>query len=95
MTRAQATASLGPIREAFRREALRELELIDEHELARLVGVSVSAVRNWRRQGTGPTPVRLSLKCVRYERAAVQKWIAEHRPKVIEPGASNDEGREK
>lgn len=56
-------------------------ELLDEGELADLVGVTMDTLQRWRVQGTGPAYVKLG-KSVFYHRSQVKAWIAES---AVEP----------
>lgn len=48
-----------------------------EAEVAHVTGLSIQTLRNWRcTRRAGPPFVKLSQKWVRYERAAVEAWIA-------------------
>jgi predicted DNA-binding transcriptional regulator AlpA len=49
--------------------------LLDEKELAELLAVSVSTVRNWRYTLRGP-PVTKVGRSVRYSRAECEDWLA-------------------
>ena len=44
-------------------------------EWTQLVGVSIQTGHRWVREGKWPKPIRLSPKCVRWERAVVEAWI--------------------
>jgi len=48
--------------------------MIDEREVARLCGVSLSTVRRWRKNGQGPVPRKIG-SLVRYPREPVDIWI--------------------
>lgn len=48
--------------------------MIDEREVARLCGVSLSTVRRWRRQRQGPSFVKIGA-LVRYQPQDVEMWI--------------------
>jgi excisionase family DNA binding protein len=54
-------------------------------QVAKLIGVAKQTLDNWRstRRG-GPPFVKLSDRAVRYERAAVLRWMAAH---TIDPSA--------
>ncbi len=65
-------------------EALNRLEtgaglqpgvLIDEHEAAAILCMSVGTLRNWRYQGHGPKWKRIGAKLVRYDRSDIQRFI--------------------
>lgn len=44
-------------------------------QVAKMIGLSVSALEKWRRQGKGPAFKRLSRRCVRYDPKVVLAWI--------------------
>jgi len=51
-------------------------DLLDDHEVARLLSVAVATLRNWRCLGRGPRYVRLGeSRMVRYKRADVEAYI--------------------
>jgi predicted DNA-binding transcriptional regulator AlpA len=50
--------------------------LINERDLARVLGVSVSLVQKWRGRGEGPTPIRIG-RSIRYSEATVATFIDE------------------
>lgn len=43
-------------------------------DLANRLGVSEKTVYAWNSQGTGPPPLKLSRKCVRYRLTDVEAW---------------------
>lgn len=49
--------------------------LLDERQLAALLRVSVSTLRNWRVGRRGPPFVKLGLRAVRYRVADVERFI--------------------
>lgn len=57
--------------------------LLTEHELARLVGMSVATIRRWRLLNAGPPYLKLS-HSVRYDPRALRNWLAS-RPTGGEP----------
>lgn len=48
--------------------------LLNEHETAELLRVSVQLLRKWRANGAGPEHVKLG-KCVRYSRTDVESFV--------------------
>lgn len=50
--------------------------LLDEHEVARRLCLSLSTLRNWRYAHRGPPFVKLGLRAVRYRVADVQAFVA-------------------
>jgi excisionase family DNA binding protein len=51
--------------------------LMSEQELADYIGVHVTTVRRWRREGTGP-PVHWARTRPRYRLAEVDAWLDRH-----------------
>jgi hypothetical protein len=52
-------------------------QMLDEIEVARVLAVSVAALRRWRREGRGPRFARLE-RCIRYDLRAVERFLAEN-----------------
>ena len=52
------------------------LQLMTERSTARIMAVSVAALRRWRREGRGPAFVRCE-RCVRYDLRALERFLAE------------------
>ncbi len=48
--------------------------LLNEHEAATILRVSVQLLRKWRGKGIGPGHVKLG-KCVRYSRSDVEAFV--------------------
>ena len=46
-------------------------------EAAEVIGMSQATLIDWRRKGIGPQWIRVSAKMVRYERAAIDRFLAE------------------
>ena len=44
-------------------------------DAARLIGVSPKTLLNWRYEGKGPTPIRVSRSLVLYRRDALEDWL--------------------
>jgi predicted DNA-binding transcriptional regulator AlpA len=57
-----------------RSEAAVLTAALDENEVARIIGVQVKTLRNWRVQGLGPRFVRTGPKLVRYRQSDVLAW---------------------
>jgi len=54
---------------------------LTESEAARQLGISISGLRKWRRNGSGPKFVRLG-RLVRYRANDVKSWLDRH---TVEP----------
>jgi predicted DNA-binding transcriptional regulator AlpA len=48
--------------------------LLNEHDVARLTGLSVASVRRWRLLRQGPRYLKIS-SAVRYRRKDIQAWL--------------------
>ena len=64
-------------------EVIQEL-LLTESETARRLGISVSGLRKWRREGQGPHFIRLG-RLIRYSVPDLEEWLVANRQ---EPGSS-------
>jgi hypothetical protein len=53
------------------------LTLLTERETARRLSVSPHALRYWRAHGGGPPWIRLGERLIRYDLAALRKWVEE------------------
>jgi hypothetical protein len=52
-------------------------QLLNEHQAGRVLGVSVAALRRWRREHRGPEFVHCE-RCVRYDTRAIERFLAEN-----------------
>lgn len=52
------------------------LQLVTERSAARMLAVSVAALRRWRRENRGPAFVRCE-RCVRYDLRTLEHFLAE------------------
>jgi hypothetical protein len=52
-------------------------QMVNEKQAARILAVSVAALRRWRREGRGPKFARLE-RCVRYSVKSIECWLAEN-----------------
>jgi predicted DNA-binding transcriptional regulator AlpA len=48
--------------------------LLNEHEVARIVGLSVATVRRWRLRRQGPRFIKIGTS-VRYDLSALESWL--------------------
>jgi hypothetical protein len=60
--------------------------MIREREAARLLGVSVAALRRWRRERRGPNYTKVET-CVRYDLRSLEKFLAENTVGVATVGS--------
>jgi len=52
-------------------------QMLSEKQAARILAVSIAALRRWRREGRGPKFTRLE-RCVRYNVNSIESWLAEN-----------------
>ena len=52
-------------------------QLLNERQAARIMAVSVSALRRWRREGRGPQFTHLE-RCVRYDIRAIERFLVQN-----------------
>jgi hypothetical protein len=52
-------------------------QMLSEKQAARILAVSIAALRRWRREGRGPQFTRLE-RCVRYSVRSIECWLAEN-----------------
>lgn len=52
-------------------------QMLDEVQVARVLAVSIAALRRWRREGRGPIFTRLE-RCVRYDLRSIELFLAEN-----------------
>ena len=56
--------------------------LLNERQVADLIGVSVATIRHWRHRGKGPSYLKIG-PLVRYDPRAIQRWLGRDRPAVM------------
>lgn len=49
--------------------------LLPPKTVASMLSVSVRALEAWRYRGEGPPFIRISARCVRYRRSAIEAWL--------------------
>ncbi|UBV14992.1 helix-turn-helix transcriptional regulator [Mycolicibacterium fortuitum] len=52
-------------------------DIITTRDVAQMAGVTERTVQQWRARGTGPTFTRIGATYVVYDRAEVERWIAD------------------
>jgi Helix-turn-helix domain len=52
-------------------------QMVSEKQAARILAVSIAALRRWRSEGRGPHFTRLE-RCVRYDIRAIEGFLAEN-----------------
>ena len=58
-------------------------EILSERQVARWLGLSEPTLFRHRRDGTGPTFIRLSARRVGYRRSAVEVWLSQRERTLI------------
>ncbi|MCW5982723.1 MAG: helix-turn-helix domain-containing protein [Bryobacteraceae bacterium] len=57
-------------------ERSNDRRLLNEFQVAEILGVSVATVRRWRLRGRGPRFVKVAGTLVRYSTTALDEWLA-------------------
>lgn len=65
--------------------------LLDQHQAAKILGVTTRFLEKRRHQRTGPSFVRLSSRAIRYRLADLEEWIRENTVHAEETRGSQDE----
>ena len=52
-------------------------QMLGEAQVARVLAVSIAALRRWRREGRGPQFTRVE-RCVRYDMRAIERFLLEN-----------------
>jgi len=52
-------------------------QMLSEKHVAKMLNVSVAALRRWRREGRGPDFTRCE-RCIRYSVSAIQRYASEN-----------------
>jgi predicted DNA-binding transcriptional regulator AlpA len=55
-----------------------ERRYLSRIEAAQMLGLSVQTLANWSWYGEGPPVIRLSARCVRYDREELIRWVHRH-----------------
>jgi predicted DNA-binding transcriptional regulator AlpA len=63
-------------------------KLFSERQVSDWVGVSITTLFRHRRDGTGPTFVRLSPRRVAYRRSAVEAWLQARERRALDDPSS-------
>jgi predicted DNA-binding transcriptional regulator AlpA len=71
------------------REAATFAAALNENDVARIIGVQVKTLRNWRVQGVGPRFIRTGPKLVRYRPSDVLAWQEANLRRSTSDGASS------
>lgn len=64
------------------------MELLGVAAVAKLTGVSPGTLRYWRSIGAGPASYKLGGRRVVYERAELDRWLAEQKAATLRGGQS-------
>jgi predicted DNA-binding transcriptional regulator AlpA len=57
-------------------------KLVSQRQAAEMLGLSARTLESMRLKCIGPSFVRLSRRCVRYQVVDIQAWIEQHRVKT-------------
>jgi predicted site-specific integrase-resolvase len=57
----------------------KRINLLTPQEVAEMLQVTETTLKQWRAAGTGPSYVRLNRKTIRYAEEHVRHWIEEKR----------------
>jgi predicted DNA-binding transcriptional regulator AlpA len=71
------------------REAATFAAALNENDVARIIGVQVKTLRNWRVQEVGPRFIRTGPKLVRYRPSDVLAWQEANLRRSTSDGASS------
>ena len=52
-------------------------QMVSEKQAARILAVSIAALRRWRREGRGPEFAHLE-RCIRYDLRSLESFVAQH-----------------
>lgn len=67
--------------------------LVREADAAKILGVRVRTMADWRLRGEGPPHIRLTGRCVRYDMRDLESFVAARRRKsTSDPGPEAREG---
>jgi predicted DNA-binding transcriptional regulator AlpA len=58
-------------------------DILSERQVSDWLGLSEPTLFRHRRDGTGPTFIRLSARRVAYRRSAVEVWLSQHERKAL------------
>lgn len=50
-------------------------KLLTQERAAELLGIAARTLADWRRKGTGPAYVKLGHRTIRYDRAALERFL--------------------
>ena len=64
-------------------------DVMTESETAEHIGISLSGLRKWRNDGSGPPYIRIG-RLIRYREKDIEEWLA-HR--TVSPGEPNRDRR--
>lgn len=67
-------------------------QMVSEKQAARMLAVSVAALRRWRRERRGPQFIHLE-RCVRYDIRAIERFLNENNSENKRAGDSRSAAR--
>lgn len=66
--------------------------LLNEHDVARITGLSLSTVRRWRLLGLGPAYIKVSGSAVRYRQQDLQEYLDSRRTGGLQAESRHESG---
>jgi predicted DNA-binding transcriptional regulator AlpA len=67
-------------------------DILSERQVSDWLGLSEPTLFRHRRDGTGPTFIRLSTRRVAYRRSAVEAWLSQHERKALGDADGSSDG---
>lgn len=58
-----------------RRITVMEHNLLNEREVAKMLGISPATLNRWRCERVGPDFLRVSRRAIRYRRSDLDRWL--------------------
>ena len=78
IVREELAAAISSVRAELARPANSNApdEYVDDKALAKMIGMSLETVQQWRTRGEGPPFVKVGPRCVRYRTGDVRDWMS-------------------
>jgi hypothetical protein len=70
------------------------VQLVTESEAAKILAVSVAALRRWRREHRGPAYTRCE-RCVRYDLRAIERFLTDNSSNNKRSSCGHSQGRDR
>ncbi|MFT9016446.1 MAG: AlpA family phage regulatory protein [Acetobacter sp.] len=52
--------------------------MMTRKEVEQMINIKCTTIYRWMQEGTFPSPVRFSSRCVRWRESDVRNWVDEH-----------------